>query len=139
MATANLKFEPPKFVDVNLPTMPPGGSPIPVGSPIPSGVPSTAAGANGPPPYFITPEDHVRYHELFLKTDANNDGKVAGKEAVELFRKSGLQQDVLKSIWTMADHDKDNFLAPKVLFSCCVFLPTQVPDSYNHLISIRGG
>ena len=129
MATVGVKFEPPNFVDVplQLPTAPsgsspmPGGSPMPMpgGSPIPNGAPLGMVGNNGPPPYAITPEDHARYHELFLKTDVNNDGKVAGKEAVELFRKSGLPQDVLKNIWAMADHDKDNFLSPKVGFASC--------------------
>ena len=84
-------------------------------------------GNNGPPPYAITPEDHTRYHELFLKTDVNHDGKVAGKEAVELFRKSGLPQDVLKNIWAMADHDKDNFLSPKVRIA---------PHTFAYVINI---
>ena len=85
---------------------------------------AAAAGSVGPPPYAITPDDHIRYHELFLKTDANNDGKVAGKEAVDLFRKSGLSQDVLKSIWAMADCDKDNFLSPKVIMNIIMYLCT---------------
>lgn len=119
LATKTVKFEPPRFIDVplQLPVAPAVNSSMPGGPAMPNAGPTppaaAAAGSVGPPPYAITPDDHIRYHELFLKTDANNDGKVAGKEAVDLFRKSGLSQDVLKSIWAMADCDKDNFLSPK--------------------------
>ena len=68
----------------------------------------------GPPPYAITPDEHVKYHSLFAQYDGDKDGYVTGLEAKTIFSKSGLSQDVLKMVWVLADDDKDNRLSPKV-------------------------
>ena len=61
----------------------------------------------------ITPENHIRYHELFMQYDSNHDGYLSGQEAVFIFSKSGLGVDVLKKIWVLSDQDKDNRLTSK--------------------------
>jgi hypothetical protein len=60
-------------------------------------------------PYAMTPQDRSRYESLFPQY-AKPDGFVYGKEAVELFLKSGINQAVLKEIWQMVDRPVDNRL-----------------------------
>ena len=70
--------------------------------------------ANAPPPYAMTADDHVKYHKLFQQYDSDNDGFITGLEAKGVFSKSGLPQETLKTIWVLADADKDSKLSPKV-------------------------
>ena len=124
-ATKSVRLGLPRFTDV----------PLAMASSIPQG--------QGPaviPPYAITPEDHLKYHSLFLSYDTDKDGYACckivtivvgvvshfsllpffvllsflqGSEAVAVFSKSGLTQDVLRAIWALADDDKDSVLSPK--------------------------
>lgn len=60
-------------------------------------------------PYSMNPQERARYEDLFPQY-ANADGFVYGKEAVELFMKSGVDQGVLRDIWTIVDRPVDNRL-----------------------------
>lgn len=60
-------------------------------------------------PYTMTPQDRARYEDLFPQY-AKPDGFVYGKEAVELFMKSGVDQAVLREIWNLVDRPVDNRL-----------------------------
>eukprot|EP00929_Paragymnodinium_shiwhaense_P006636 TRINITY_DN11044_c0_g3_i1.p1 TRINITY_DN11044_c0_g3~~TRINITY_DN11044_c0_g3_i1.p1 ORF type:complete len:670 (-),score=135.96 TRINITY_DN11044_c0_g3_i1:50-2059(-) len=59
-----------------------------------------------------TPTDrHCRkYARLFLRTDADADGRITAQEALQLFGRSGVQQQQLGLIWDLSDHDRDNHL-----------------------------
>lgn len=61
-------------------------------------------------PYNMTPVEKARYESLFPQY-AKDDGYVYGKEAVELFMKSGLEQTLLRTIWNMVDYPVDNKLS----------------------------
>mmetsp|Transcript_25196 Transcript_25196/g.38075 ORF Transcript_25196/g.38075 Transcript_25196/m.38075 type:complete len:985 (-) Transcript_25196:86-3040(-) len=75
--------------------------------------------AQGPPvmtnalvtqdPYSLAPQELSRYNDLFPNY-AKEDGYIYGKEAVELFSKSGVPIDQLKQIWNMVDFPVDNRL-----------------------------
>jgi Cytoskeletal-regulatory complex EF hand len=60
-------------------------------------------------PYTLTPNERSRYESLFPQY-ANDDGFMYGKEAVQLFSKSGLGQALLRDIWNIADQPVDNRL-----------------------------
>jgi len=60
-------------------------------------------------PYTLTPQERSRYESIFPQY-AKEDGYMHGKEAVELFSKSGLDQSKLRDIWNMADQPVDNKL-----------------------------
>lgn len=60
-------------------------------------------------PYSLTPQEQSRYGDLFPNY-AKDDGYIYGREAVELFSKSGVPQDQLKQIWNMVDNPVDNRL-----------------------------
>jgi len=60
-------------------------------------------------PYVMTPQDRARYEDLFPQY-ANPDGFMYGKEAVELFMKSGVDAGVLREIWSLVDRPVDNRL-----------------------------
>jgi len=60
-------------------------------------------------PYTMTPQERARYEDLFPQY-AKPDGFVYGKEAVELFSKSGVDQTVLRDIWNIVDRPVDNRL-----------------------------
>ena len=59
--------------------------------------------------YTMTPQERARYEDLFPQY-ANPDGFIYGKEAVELFMKSGVNQGVLRDIWSLVDRPVDNRL-----------------------------
>jgi hypothetical protein len=60
-------------------------------------------------PYTLSPSDQSRYESVFSQY-AKEDGFVYGKEAVDLFSKSGLPQPLLAAIWNMVDTPVDNRL-----------------------------
>ncbi|XP_068599541.1 epidermal growth factor receptor substrate 15-like 1 [Brachionichthys hirsutus] len=53
--------------------------------------------------WVVPLSDHGLYDDIFLKTDADLDGFVSGHEVKEIFIKSGLSQNVLAHIWSLAD------------------------------------
>ena len=71
-------------------------------------------------PYAMTPTEKFRYEALFPKYE-QGDGYVYGKVAVDLFTKSGLDKDLLRVIWNMADQPVDNRLS-KLEFSLAMHM-----------------
>lgn len=71
-------------------------------------------------PYALTPNEQSRYDAIFPQY-AKEDGFVHGKEAVELFSKSGLNHTQLRDIWNMVDHPVDNKL-DKIEFAIAMHL-----------------
>ena len=61
-------------------------------------------------PYAIQPSDFTKFEGVFRTVDTDGDGLITGKEAVELFIKSGLDRSVLKQIWSLSDMDRDGCL-----------------------------
>ena len=57
----------------------------------------------------MTPQERGRYEDLFPQY-AKPDGFVYGKEAVELFMKSGVDSQVLRELWNVVDKPIDNRL-----------------------------
>jgi len=92
-------------------------------------------------PYVMTAVEQGRYESLFPKYE--NNGFVYGKEAVELFSKSGVQTEILRDIWNMVDEPVDNRLS-KLEFAMAMHLivciskknlpaPTILPPSLKRL------
>ena len=63
--------------------------------------------------YAITAIDHGKYHDLFVSYDGDRDGYLTAEESLVVFRKSGLQADLLLQIFHLADCDKDSRLTSK--------------------------
>ncbi|CAN0371041.1 unnamed protein product, partial [Hapterophycus canaliculatus] len=63
--------------------------------------------------FGISEEDESKYERMFQKVVGASDGYLAGKRAVGLLRKSGLPQDTLAKVWTLADSDVDGRLSVK--------------------------
>lgn len=61
-------------------------------------------------PFSMNSTEKTKYEAIFVQTDTDKDGFVLGKEAVELFQKSGLDRSVLRNIWTLSDRNHDNKL-----------------------------
>ena len=59
----------------------------------------------------MTGVEAEKYESIFAKQVLNDKGCLGGKDAVALFQKSGLSQQQLKRIWTLADQDRDNQLS----------------------------
>jgi len=70
--------------------------------------PSMSTAITTQDPYTISPQEQSRYGDLF--PNYAKDGYIYGKEAVELFTRSGVPQDDLKKIWNMVDLPVDNRL-----------------------------
>lgn len=98
-------------------------------------------------PYLMIPGEQVRYESLFPQYE--KDGFVYGKEAVELFTKSGLGKEVLRDIWNLVDNPVDNRLS-KLEFAIAMHLivciskknlpmPPSIPPSLNALKEKEGG
>jgi hypothetical protein len=60
-------------------------------------------------PYSMTPQERNRYEDLFPQF-AKPDGFVYGKEAVDLFMKSGVDAQALRELWGLVDRPVDNRL-----------------------------
>lgn len=71
-------------------------------------------------PYTMPPGEQSRYETLFPQY-CKEDGFVYGKEAVELFSKSGLDKGTLRDIWNMVDDPIDNKLS-KLEFAMAMHL-----------------
>ncbi|OMJ95831.1 hypothetical protein SteCoe_730 [Stentor coeruleus] len=56
------------------------------------------------------------YNTVFTKTDISGLGKIEGKQAVMLFRTSGVSVQTLKQIWDLATPNKEDFLDKKRFF-----------------------
>ena len=86
-------------------------------------------------PYAMTPAEQSRYSQLFPTYAI--DSHVSGPAAYELFSKSGLDRDSLKTIWNMADEmSKDNALD---LMEFCVAMHLIVCVSKKGLGMPSGG
>ena len=133
LTTSALKpMQAPKFGNLNLNPKKAANSPD-----------SSANSPNSLSTHFppITPEAHIRYHDLFCQYDTDKDGFISGPEAVAIFSKSGLDVDTLKKIWLLSDRDQDNRLTSKefcVAFHLIVCVgkhsfgvPTQLPTSFQ--------
>ena len=77
-----------------------------------SPTPATAS-ANNAAAYAITAIDHGKYHDLFVSYDSDRDGYLTAEESMAVFRKSGLQADLLLQVFQLADCDKDSRLTSK--------------------------
>ena len=55
--------------------------------------PSPAAG------YSITPQEHMKYHEIFLSFDHDKDGYLTYDEAMAVLGKSKVDNHALQTIW----------------------------------------
>ncbi|KAL4087635.1 hypothetical protein PRIC1_013524 [Phytophthora ramorum] len=70
-----------------------------------------------PPPasngaaYVLTTDEKSKYDIVFQQYDTDHDGFLMGPEAVALFQMSGLDRNVLRDIWTMADVTQDSKLS----------------------------
>jgi hypothetical protein len=84
--TAGLLLPPPRFEGVSVPS-PAAASPSPASS-------AGSATASGGGSYAISPAEAAKYDALFRNEDTDNDGKITGKQAVELLGKSGLDKPV---------------------------------------------
>jgi hypothetical protein len=80
-------------------------TPQPMGSPHPQ---QQSLALTTSDPYIMTPAEQSRYSSLF--PSYAQEGYVHGPQAVELFSKSGMDRDHLKTIWSMCDVPVDNKL-----------------------------
>ena len=84
----------PKFIGFDLP-LPGQGPPVAAAPP-----PAAAAPLNGPPGNFaITPQEHMKYHELFTQYDTDKDGYLLRDEAMTVLVKSKTDPNALQTIW----------------------------------------
>jgi len=61
--------------------------------------PPTSAATN----WVITSNETIKYDQMFVKLDTDNDGLVSGGEIKEILIASGLPQPVLAHIWNLCD------------------------------------
>lgn len=67
---------------------------------------------SAPDPLGISKREQTKYEEMFQKL--TTDGYLGGTRAVVLLGKSGLPQQTLAQVWTLADGDADGRLSMKV-------------------------
>ncbi|KAH8551229.1 hypothetical protein BGW37DRAFT_407002, partial [Umbelopsis sp. PMI_123] len=65
-----------------------------------SGNQGIAVGGHG-----MSSEERQRYYDIFTAWDVTGSGFLTGHKAREIFAQSGLQQNDLMKIWTLADYD----------------------------------
>ena len=62
------------------------------------------------PAWSPSPTEAEYYQSLFQIADISNSGRIAGRDAVNFFQKSGLDFTVLKDIWNIADAKQQHCL-----------------------------
>ena len=95
----------PKFKDIPLPNIAPIKNSIAATNSVNSNIFSDN--------YSINDEEYKKYLDLFKQYDLDHDGYLDGQESVGIFTKSGLNKDILGSIWQFSDNDKDGKLTPR--------------------------
>lgn len=70
---------------------------------------SSGAGATSQTDWAITPAERAQYHEIFA-TLSPSGGKVGGAAVRPVLERSGLPIDTLRTVWELADVDKDGQL-----------------------------
>jgi hypothetical protein len=135
-SNANIDLGLPKFKDIPLPTI----APIKFAPAITTGNNTVMSNDN----YSISEEEYKKYLDLFKQYDVDHDGYLNGQESVGIFTKSGLNKDILGTIWQFADNDKDGKLTPREF--CVAFhliicvskkgytLPNELPKSLKLFI-----
>ncbi|KAK3990750.1 tubulin alpha chain [Cladorrhinum sp. PSN332] len=53
--------------------------------------------------WLVTPQDKVRFDQLYEELDKSKKGFITGEEAVTFFSQSNLSEDALAQIWDLAD------------------------------------
>ena len=124
------------------PAGPPQQPPTPAQQPQPMLSPTPSNAIVAQDPYGMTPQERGRYETLFPQY-AKEDGYMYGKEAVELFSKSGVDMGTLRDLWNMVDTPADSRL-DKLEFAISMHLivciskknlpkPTVLPISLKEL------
>ncbi|KAF2836967.1 hypothetical protein M501DRAFT_1018373 [Patellaria atrata CBS 101060] len=76
----------------------------------PYGTPPQSAAPTGND-WLITPNEKNQYDNLFNKVDTEGRGYITGEQAVSFFSDSGLPEDILASIWDLADINSEGQLS----------------------------
>ncbi|XP_060040441.1 epidermal growth factor receptor substrate 15-like 1 isoform X1 [Erinaceus europaeus] len=82
---------------------------------------SPKAGKQATGGWVVPAADKLRFDDIFLKTDQDQDGYVSGQEAKDIFIHSGLGQGLLAHIWALADTQQTGKLN-KEQFALAMFL-----------------
>ncbi|KAK4742262.1 hypothetical protein SAY87_000263 [Trapa incisa] len=59
----------------------------------------------------MTQTDVQKYMKVFVEVDTDNDGKITGEQARNLFLSWRLPREVLKQVWDLSDQDNDSMLS----------------------------
>ena len=73
-----------------------------------AGTPLSAQGTGDG--WLVTPQDKQRFDQVFAGLDTSNRGFITGEQAVEFFGNARLPEDVLASIWDLADINSEGQL-----------------------------
>uniref|UniRef100_A0A7I4ANT8 Uncharacterized protein n=1 Tax=Physcomitrium patens TaxID=3218 RepID=A0A7I4ANT8_PHYPA len=66
--------------------------------------------------------DVQRYTRVFVKVDIDEDGKITGNQARELFLSWQLPRGVLKQVWDLSDQDNDSMLSLREFCTALYFM-----------------
>ncbi|KAL3651943.1 hypothetical protein CASFOL_004945 [Castilleja foliolosa] len=70
-----------------------------------------AAGQSQSPWPKMTQSDVQKYRKVFVQVDTDQDGKITGEQARNLFLSWRLPREVLKQVWDLSDQDNDSMLS----------------------------
>lgn len=74
------------------------------------GTPPLSAESSGND-WLVSPQDKTRFDALFDGIDKSRSGHINGEQAVQFFSTSGLSEDLLASIWDLADINSEGRLS----------------------------
>lgn len=84
-----------------------------IGAPARTMSPLARGPYTGPPSaaqWLITPPDKAKYDQFFANIDTRGRGIISGEQAVGFFGDSGLSEEILASIWDLADINSEGQL-----------------------------
>lgn len=80
---------------------------------------------------FITPEDRLKFSNLFTQTDKDSDGFVSGIEIKDIFLQSGVPQTLLAHIWNLCDVQQQGKLTKEQFILAMILIQRKVTQNLD--------
>ncbi|CAH1393877.1 unnamed protein product [Nezara viridula] len=91
---------------------------------------------NGNSAWVVSPDDKLKFDNLFILADVDKDGYVSGNEIKDVFLRSGVPQPILASIWSLCDIKQSGKLNAEQFALAMWFIQQKVKSNVDPPLSL---
>lgn len=91
---------------------------------------------NGNSTWVVSPDDKLKFDNLFILADVDKDGYVSGNEIKDVFLRSGVPQPILASIWSLCDIKQSGKLNAEQFALAMWFIQQKVKSNVDPPLSL---